>query len=211
MPKIAAATIEEHVTAQRAHILDQALRLFQTEGYAGVDIGSIANSVGLKRSSFYRYFSNKDDVLVACVEQAMKPVFARNQAIAQGLRPPRNRVLAWVDAQFDFATGPNHATYNLAKEIQALAPGARGRIMKLHVGLYKTLSTAVKECLAGSDRHIVAVSSMISGMVQSAAALALENGGAEAIRQELHAVVSAVIHSESVSQISQQKTSYGRQ
>ncbi|MDG2319533.1 MAG: TetR/AcrR family transcriptional regulator [Rhodospirillaceae bacterium] len=197
MPKIAAPTVEEHVAQQRGRILTEALRLFQAKGYLGVDIGSVARSVGLKRSSFYHYFANKDDLLIACVEHAMEPVDARNKVIAEGLRPPRDRVLAWVEAQMDFATGPDHASYELAKELQAVAPNARKKVLRLHIRLYKTLSAAVADSLEGSGRNAVTIASMISGMVQSAAALALENGGVESITAELRSGVLAVLESAS--------------
>lgn len=198
MPRIKAPSIEEHVAQQRAKILEHALGLFQDTGYAGVDVGMIAAAVGLKRSSFYRYYRNKEDVLIACVEQAMAPVIARNRAIAEGLRPPEDRVLAWVEAQFRFATGPDHATHALTKELQVFAPSARKQIMKLHIGIYKTLSAAVKDCLAGIDRDATTVASLISGMVQSAAALALENGGADAIEAELKEAAIAVLNAGAV-------------
>ncbi len=194
MPRIAAATVEQHVARQRERILEKALSLFQVHGYTGVDMGVVAEAVGLKRNSIYRYFANKDDLLLACVVQAMEPVIQRNKIIAEGFRPSQERVLAWVDAQYDFATGPDHAFYTLARELRILAPEVRSKVLKLHVGLYKTLSAAVKDCLSETKRNATAVSSLISGMVQSAAALAIENGGAAAIKKELHTAVLAVLN-----------------
>ena len=200
MPKIAAATVEQHIEQQEERILTEALRLFQANGYLAVDLGAVAEAVGLKRNSLYRYFANKDDLLLACVERAMEPVIKRNKAIAEGFRPPQERVLAWVDAQFEFAAGPDHAFYTLARELRSIAPNVRTNVMKLHIGLYKTLSAAVKDSLSGSGRNATIVSSLISGMVQSASALAIENGGAEDIKQELHAAVLALLNSSSLRQ-----------
>lgn len=194
MPRIAAATVAQHVTQQRDRILNEALLQFKQHGYAGVDLGTVAAAVGLKRNSVYRYYANKDELLLACVEQAMEPVIQRNKVIAEGFRPPQERVLAWVDAQYDFATGPDHAFYTLARELRLLAPEVRTQVLKLHVGLYKTLSAAVKDCLSGENRNATTVSSLISGMVQSASSLAMENGGADAIKKELHAAVLAVLN-----------------
>ncbi len=200
MPKITAASVELHIAQQKERILSEALRLFQTHGYLGADIGTVAEAVGLKRNSLYRYFANKDDLLLACVELAMEPVIKRNKAIAEGFRPPQDRVLAWVDAQFDFAAGPDHAFYTLARELRSIAPDVRTNVLKLHIGLYKTLSAAVKACLTGSDRNATIVSSLISGMVQSAASLAIENGGAEDIKQELHTAILVVLQSSTTQQ-----------
>jgi AcrR family transcriptional regulator len=193
MPRIAAPTVVEHVARQRARILDAAFTLFQTRGYFAVDIGMVAKSVGLKRSSFYRYYSNKDELLVACVEQAMRPVFERNRVIAQGLRPARDRVTAWVEAQFEFATGPNHAAWSLIKDLRLAVPELRTKVLRLHMGLYKTLSSAVSECLADAGSRVTITSTLISGMVQSSAVLALENGGAEEIKSALNNAVLAVL------------------
>ena len=49
----------------RDRILEAALRLFSSRGYERVSVTAIAREAGVSRPSFYRYFRNKRDVLLA--------------------------------------------------------------------------------------------------------------------------------------------------
>ena len=49
----------------RDRILEAALRLFSSRGYERVSVTAIAREAGVSRPSFYRYFKNKRDVLLA--------------------------------------------------------------------------------------------------------------------------------------------------
>ncbi|MCD6128922.1 TetR/AcrR family transcriptional regulator [Candidatus Bipolaricaulota bacterium] len=49
----------------RDRILEAALRLFSSRGYERVSVTAIAQEAGVSRPSFYRYFRNKRDVLLA--------------------------------------------------------------------------------------------------------------------------------------------------
>ncbi len=113
MPRIAAASIEEHVRVQKARITAAARRQFARRGFHGTEIGDIAADVGLARNSLYRYFANKDELLVACIKDDMELHLQRLQQLAQDYADPVDRILAWVDLQFELATGPAHATMEL--------------------------------------------------------------------------------------------------
>lgn len=45
-------------------IVDSAVKLFNTKGYESVSVNDICKSAGIARSSFYRVFSSKHDILV---------------------------------------------------------------------------------------------------------------------------------------------------
>jgi AcrR family transcriptional regulator len=81
VPKISAANIEEHIRVQDGRILDAARALFSANGYRGTDMGDIAKAMGLARNSLYRYYSNKDHILVAVMQRDMIPYVARNRAL----------------------------------------------------------------------------------------------------------------------------------
>lgn len=73
MPRIEAANIEEHVRRQTGRIRSAATQLFRDLGYRGTDMEDIAQAVGLARNSLYRYYPNKDHILLACVLRDMVP------------------------------------------------------------------------------------------------------------------------------------------
>lgn len=71
----------------RERILVESTRLFLVHGFAGVSVDAIVDAAEVARSSFYRFFSNRDDVISSII----RPVFASGLSMMQGLErlPPR--------------------------------------------------------------------------------------------------------------------------
>ncbi|MEU4092844.1 TetR/AcrR family transcriptional regulator [Streptomyces sp. NPDC026673] len=61
MPKVS----EEHLRARRAQILDAAARCFARAGFHRTTIQDIAAESGFSAGLIYRYFADKDDMIVA--------------------------------------------------------------------------------------------------------------------------------------------------
>lgn len=53
----------------RNQLIDKAAELFARRGYARTTINDIAEELGLKRSSLYHYFRNKEEILDALIEE----------------------------------------------------------------------------------------------------------------------------------------------
>lgn len=53
----------------RDRILDEALSLFSINGFEGVSVREIARAVGIKESSLYNHFKNKQDIFESIIEQ----------------------------------------------------------------------------------------------------------------------------------------------
>ena len=53
----------EKVSLLQDQIADAAVRLFREKGYEGVSVGEICAAAGIARSSFYRAFSCKNDII----------------------------------------------------------------------------------------------------------------------------------------------------
>jgi AcrR family transcriptional regulator len=47
----------------RDHLLDTALRLFAEHGYVGVRVEDIAKAAGISRATFYKHFSEREEIL----------------------------------------------------------------------------------------------------------------------------------------------------
>lgn len=195
MPRIDAASIEEHVRAQTARILDAATRLFQERGYRKTDMDDIAHAVGLARNSLYRYYKNKDFILLACVERDMGTFVDRMRSL-DGLHPdPVDRIGAWLDMQMDMATSPAHATMEMMAEIRTDAPGLRKRLMELHDAPGEVLEGAVAEIVRGKRRDAGLIIALIKGMVEAAAGQAMRRENKTAVKRELRRAVERVIES----------------
>lgn len=76
MPKIRAASIDEHKELTRRALLDAAQQLIDDAGTAEVPLGEIALLAGVGRTTFYDYFDDRDDVIASLVEEKLPGVIA---------------------------------------------------------------------------------------------------------------------------------------
>ena len=77
MPKINAATIDEHKRLTRVALLDAAATAFARFGLAGTAIGALADEAGIARTTVYEYFPNKEAVLMALIDERVPGVVER--------------------------------------------------------------------------------------------------------------------------------------
>lgn len=193
MPRISAENIEKHVRLQTARILDAATALFRAKGYRGTDMEDIAAAVGLARNSLYRYFPNKDNILLACVQRDMVPFLAEMRGLAERFARPLDRLGAWLDAQIDVATSPAHATMEMMGEIRQLAPELRREVMELHRLPNAVLEEILAGVLRGQRRDVGLVTALVAGMVEAASRQAIEHGNTSAVKRELRRSVEAIL------------------
>ena len=90
---------------RRSTIVEEAIRQFGTEGYAGASLDSIAQAVGVRKQTILYYFPNKDALLEACLAAAGELVA---EEIAAALETPADPELR--------AEAVIHAVYALAAE-----------------------------------------------------------------------------------------------
>jgi AcrR family transcriptional regulator len=194
MPRIAAASIDEHVRLQTSRITAAARRIFATKGFHATDMADIAGEVGLARNSLYRYFSNKDTLLVACIQGDMEPHLDRLVALVDDYPEPALRIIAWVNLQFDMAVGPAHATMELISEVRNASNGLKQEIGRLHRLPNESLAQALGQ-LASANTDVDGRAAMIGGMVVAATGYALtkDAAGQELVRVDLLAAVKKII------------------
>ena len=193
MPRIDAASIEEHVRLQTARILDAATALFRERGYGKTDMDDIAHAVGLARNSLYRYYKNKDFILLACVERDMGAFVERMRTLDSLYPDPVQRIGAWLDMQMDMATSPAHATMELMAEIRTDAPELRKRLVELHDAPGNVLQGTVAEITRGKRRDSGLIIALIKGMVEAAAGQAMRRENKMAVKRELRRAVERII------------------
>ena len=70
MPKVD----QSYLDARRQQIVDAARRRFANQGFAGTSLADIVAESGLSNGAIYRYFTSKDDIVVAICEQG-SPAF----------------------------------------------------------------------------------------------------------------------------------------
>ncbi|QOY89405.1 TetR/AcrR family transcriptional regulator [Paludibaculum fermentans] len=99
-------TYSSHRVRQRQRILDAAEKLFDEQGIDRVTIADIVKGAGIRPSTLYEYFSNKDDVVWGIVAD----VFADGAVRAKKFMDAADTALAKISALFEFmADGFTHS------------------------------------------------------------------------------------------------------
>lgn len=189
MPRISAESVAAHVARQEAAVLDAAVRLFSERGYSEVTIGDIAAEVGLARNSLYRYFPDKDHILLAWFRRELPGQVRRSHELLRGAGPPADRIVAWVFAQMDDAGQPAHELVTaLSDRARHLDPESRRELVESRARLTAPLGEALREAgLSGGDAE--AAAALIDGLVAAAVRHEAQGGDSGAVRDRLRAAV----------------------
>ncbi|OON82624.1 TetR/AcrR family transcriptional regulator [Streptomyces tsukubensis] len=89
MPKVS----QEHLDARRQQIVDAARARFAGHGFARTSMADIVTESGLSNGAIYRYFTSKDEIVVAVCEQGSEalPKALTAEAVAAFLAHVRTR------------------------------------------------------------------------------------------------------------------------
>ncbi len=74
MPRIQAASIDEHKLLTRRRLIDGARSLIAETGTAEISIGEVALGAGVGRTTLYDYFKDRDDLIASIVEEELPGV-----------------------------------------------------------------------------------------------------------------------------------------
>jgi len=186
MPRINAPTLAEHVAHQEAAVIDAARRLFAARGVRQVSLGDIADEVGLRRTSLYRYFPTKAHLVQRWSELTMAPLIEASSSAVATEAAATARLGHWLDVQLDFMLDDEHAALVTASSAaEALPRDVREQIGAQHRELYATL-TPLLAGPAGDDADLVRTRALlIAGLVRSAADLARSGVPLDVVRAEL--------------------------
>ena len=188
MPRINAPTLAEHVAQQEAAVIDAARRLFGARGVRQVSLGDIADEVGLRRTSLYRYFPTKAHLVQRWFELTMAPLIAASRSAVDTKGAGTTRLNRWLDVQLDFMLDDEHAALVAASaELDDLPEDIRDQIGAQHRDLYATLTPL----LAGPTDLTRIRTLLIAGLVRSAAELARSGAPRDLVRTELRRTARA--------------------
>src|SRR5204863_4419957 len=89
----------------RAAILNAAITEFSHEGPAGARTDAIARAARVNKALLYYYFKDKDTLYSAVLDQVFGGLTESIQAALSTDLPPREKLLAYVGAHFDYIAG----------------------------------------------------------------------------------------------------------
>ena len=148
MPRIRAESIEEHKTLTRRDILEAAAGLFRAQGYNETSLGDIASHVGIGRTTLYEYFADKEDILVALVQQELPGLMAALVADLPEDRPCRDRLRLLIERGLEFVSDDSQLGSMLMRELPNISKDAQREVRQAHFGL---ADAVVRVCREGID------------------------------------------------------------
>jgi TetR/AcrR family transcriptional regulator len=86
----------------RAAILQAAAKEFAEHGIAGARTDAIATEAGVNKALLYYYFKDKETLYGAVLDDAFSGLKAAVFRVLDGDLPPRDKMLAYAGAYFDF-------------------------------------------------------------------------------------------------------------
>jgi len=86
----------------RDAILQAAIQEFAGEGIAGARTDAIARAAGVNKALLYYYFKDKETLYGATLDYVFSGLAARLRVALDAPLPPREKVLAYVTAHFDY-------------------------------------------------------------------------------------------------------------
>jgi AcrR family transcriptional regulator len=99
-PRQARSKREAASQARRQAILDAALDVFVSQGYAAARLDDIVAAAGVAKGTIYLFFRDKQDLFEQVVRGAIGPVFADMAAFADTTDAPFDAVLAALFEKF---------------------------------------------------------------------------------------------------------------
>jgi AcrR family transcriptional regulator len=102
MPKVS----PEHLEARRQQILDAALTCFDRAGFHGASMQDVFEEAGLSTGAVYRYFSSKEDIVVALAAQRHTKEAALIDEALQ-VDDPRAALHRLADLYFEWLVDPD--------------------------------------------------------------------------------------------------------
>lgn len=147
----------------REQIVEHAQRLIQERGYNGFSYRDLAALIGIKTSSIHYYFPQKEDLLIAVVQQYQ----SRWNEVMQGIDPELTADAKWrayVDLHRSAFCSTERICLGaaLAAELGSLPPCARQKLKEFYAANEAWLTKVLEQGTREGSLHI-------SGDVRAAA------------------------------------------
>jgi len=140
VPKIRAASIDEHKELTRRALLDAAFHVIAEAGSAEVPLGEIALAAGVGRTTFYDYFDDRDDVIASLVEDKLPGVIAELiESVPRGLGIA-DRLAMLASTTVEFVATDKVFGVILHREVGRMGVDAQERIRESHAQLATELA-----------------------------------------------------------------------
>jgi AcrR family transcriptional regulator len=151
----------------REAIRREALRLFETKGYAGTTVEQIAQAADVSPSTFFRYFSNKAALLIP--DQLMEPIIEAFLKAPPELSPVAAYRRA-VEQTFNSMAGVDWAPEMARQRLLYTLPEAQGALYSEYIHTIELITQALALRLSRSpeDIELRTIAGAITGVLMTA-------------------------------------------
>lgn len=155
MPRIRAASIDEHKALTKRALLDAAQTLIRESGTADLPLGEIALAAGVGRTTLYDYFDDRDDLIATLVEDELPGVVESilESVPVSGSHADRLAELASRTVRF-VVTDPVLGVI-LHREVGRMSPAAEVRIRAAHATLAETMVGLYQAGVSAGDFRLM--------------------------------------------------------
>lgn len=155
-PDLGSATRAVRAQWRTRQLLTAAARLMERDGFHAVSMQALADEAGVSVGLAYRYFSGKEDVLLAVIVDVLD-AFATQvpAAIDAAGQDPVEQFAAAFRAYCEVIDAHRHAAVLTYRESKTLGPAGRERIKQLEVATSEPLRRVIVDGCE-SDRLVVA-------------------------------------------------------
>ena len=178
MPKIRAASIDEHKELTRRSLLDAAFRVIDEAGTAEVPLGEIALAAGVGRTTFYDYFDDRDDVIASLVEEKLPDVISELIESVPTDLDTVDRLAMLASATVEFVATDRVFGVILHREVGRMSQEAQDRIRHSHAHLATELASIYRAGVSQGDFREMApylAGRLIQDTIMSAARALIED------------------------------------
>jgi AcrR family transcriptional regulator len=170
MPRVAADKREEYAEARREQILEAALSVFASGGFAETTMDAVATAVGVSKACLYNYFPTKEALLQELVQRArLLPELPQLLASIREL-PPRQGIPRLVGEIWPRLRERRELARVLVREVQSFPERARVYSERVRLPAYRSLAGYLEASMARGElarRDPIATAQCLFGMLWS--------------------------------------------
>lgn len=145
MPRIRAATIDEHKALTRRALLDAAKELIEEAGTAEIPLGEVALAAGVGRTTLYDYFTDRDDMIATLVEEELPQVIDTLISSVPKIGPVDARLAELSMKTVEFVSTDPVFGVILHREAGRMSLEAQQRILESHAELSGEMARLYRE------------------------------------------------------------------
>jgi AcrR family transcriptional regulator len=153
----------------RAAILQSAAREFAEHGIAGARTDAIAREAHVNKALLYYYFKDKETLYGAVLDDAFSGLKAAVFRVLDGDLPPREKMMAYVGAYFDFIASNQLYPRLMQREMMRAREGQSqhiDKVIKAHIQpIFARVGELMREGIADGEFRPVNPAHFVPSMV----------------------------------------------